>query len=343
MRNKLLFLSCIFTFFATHVFDAAGQSPCTGSQALTEAKCVSDDNSPAEHVLFDLVNRYRTSAEKPALKLSAPLSLIANRRLLDLKYNMKTLTHSWSNCRYDIKNEKTWHCVLDAPARFKTGYNGRGFEALYRTTTSAAAPIDALEAWKKSSLHNSIILNLDGFKDMPWDAVGIAIDGQYAALWFGTPSGGIPRIPDGQLGLGVSYQEAVAGLSRMLSIKLSSSTVDNNRWSGATPDGSLILEISGATKEINEANIAATLKLSQGSKLNPTSQQITAIMLRNIFPEWKDVDLWLDQSVAAVTAGPLALRVKLIRKISVEMRAVGRNSITILIRPPGPPLAYQEF
>lgn len=45
----------------------------------------------------------------------------------------------------------------------------------------------ALDAWKKSDLHNSIILNLGMFEKMQWDEVGIAIDGEYASLWFGHP------------------------------------------------------------------------------------------------------------------------------------------------------------
>jgi uncharacterized protein YkwD len=341
MPRKIFFPLCILTVIAAVPLSAAGQNLCTGSQALTEAKCVGDDNSSAEKTLFDLVSQYRSTAGKPSLKLSAPLSMLANRRMLDLQHNMRTLTHSWSNCRYDIKDEKTWHCVLDAPERLKTGYKGRGFETLYRTTMTAVVPADALEEWKKSSLHNSIILNLDGFKDMPWDEVGIAIEGSYAALWFGTPGGSKPRIPDNQLGLGVSFDEAVAGLSKMLSIELASSTVQNNRWSGTSTDGNLKLEIAGASKEINEANIAVTLKLGPGSKLSPMSHDITATMLRNIFPEWKDVDVWLDRSVAAVIANASATRTKVVRKISIEMRAEGGNSIKVLIRPQGRP--YQEF
>lgn len=344
LRNILfsLCILCAIVAMGTGIW-GQGSGQCNGSQAFTEAKCVGDDNSPAEKALFDLVNRYRTSNGKAALKLSAPLSMLANRRMLDLKHNMKTLTHSWSNCRYDIKDDKTWHCVLDAPAKFKTGYSGRGFETLYRTTNAPAGPADALEAWKKSSLHNSIILNLDGFKEMAWDAIGIAIDGQYAALWFGTPSVGKPRLPEGQLGLGVSYEDAVAGLSKLLSIKLTSSTVDNNRWTGATPDGNLRLEISGASKEIKEADIAVTIKLSRGSKLDPGSQQAAGTMLRNLFPEWQGIDDWLDRSLASVIATPSAIRAKVVRKISVEMRAEGGNSIKLLIRPQGARPIYQEF
>ena len=41
---------------------------------------------------------------------------------------------------------------------------------------------------RRATLHNSIILNLGLFSKVQWDEVGVAIDGEYAALWFGRPS-----------------------------------------------------------------------------------------------------------------------------------------------------------
>ena len=40
-----------------------------------------------------------------------------------------------------------------------------------------ATPALALGEWKKSQLHNSIILNDGMFRTMPWDEVGVAIAG----------------------------------------------------------------------------------------------------------------------------------------------------------------------
>ncbi len=335
-----LFLLLCSLFLGT---TASGQNNCAGSLALTEAGCPGDDNSPAEKALIDQVNQYRRAHGKSALRISAPLSLVANRRLLDLSHNLKKLTHSWSNCSYDLKDEKTWHCVLDAPRRLKSGYKGKGFETLFRTTTGTAEPAKALESWKKSSLHNSIILNLDGFKDMVWEEIGVAIDGQYAALWFGSPEIRKPKLGAGNLGLGVSYDEAVSGLSRSLAIKLASSNVDSNRWSGTSPDKNFTLDIYGTSKEINEANIDVIMKLGSDSKLPAAARQSAGVLLGNIFPEWNDIEAWLEQSVAAVSSNPTAMKAKVIRKINVEIKAEGRSGIKLLIRPQGRATAYEVY
>src|SRR5205085_2364906 len=82
-------------------------------------------------------------------------------------------------------DKKTWSCVTDAPRRLKVGYKGQGFETLYSTSSGRAMGSAALDAWKKSTLHNSIILNKGSFTNIPWDEVGVGIAGPYAVLWFG--------------------------------------------------------------------------------------------------------------------------------------------------------------
>jgi len=154
---------------------------------FAEADGESDANSADEKTLFDLVNSYRRASERPPVRLSQSLSIVANRRMLDLEQNLKTLTHSWSDCKYELSDSKTWHCVTNAPRKLKCGYTGDGYETLYRRSKGDATPVLALTEWKKSQLHNSIILNEGMFKNLPWDEVGIAINGQYAALWFGFP------------------------------------------------------------------------------------------------------------------------------------------------------------
>ena len=116
------------------------QSKCKGNQIFVEKACAGDDISSSERILFDLVNKYRQANGRPEIRLSKPLSMVANRRMLDLGQNLKTLTHSWSNCPYDINVQKTWGCVLDAPKKFGSGFNGQGYETLYRTETGCGNP-----------------------------------------------------------------------------------------------------------------------------------------------------------------------------------------------------------
>ncbi len=182
VRSVMLGVVLVFAF----VMAAFGQEECTGAKIFSSANCVGDAVSPDEKALFEAVNKYRSDNGLQPITLSVGLSILGNRRVLDLKQNMRTLTHSWSNCPYEVNDEKTWPCLLDSPTRLNTGYKGQAYETLYRSSRKVD-PAAAIEAWKKSSLHTSIILNKGMFAEMQWDGMGVAIDGQFAALWFGHP------------------------------------------------------------------------------------------------------------------------------------------------------------
>lgn len=145
-REGLILFIVAFIGVAALLRSASGQANCTGSQMFTAKDCAGDANSPEEKILFELVNKYRAANERPELRLSAFLSIVANRRMLDLRQNLKKLTHSWSNCAFELKNEKTWPCLLDAPQRLNSGYSGKGYETLYRKSAGNATSALALEA-----------------------------------------------------------------------------------------------------------------------------------------------------------------------------------------------------
>jgi hypothetical protein len=42
-----------------------------------------------------------------------------------------------------------------------------------------------LTAWKASPSHNSVIINVEMWKNSDWKAVGLATEGNYAEVWFG--------------------------------------------------------------------------------------------------------------------------------------------------------------
>lgn len=318
-RSIALFL-CLMIVLLLGATNSVAQAACSGDKIFTQAKCIGDEISPAEHKLFDLVDQYRKANGKPAVKLSSALSMIANRRMLDLHQNMKTLTHSWSNCRYDISDEKTLHCVMQAPQRLNSGYKGLGYETIYRRSGSSADPADAIETWKKSSLHNSIILNLGTFKDLEWDELGVAMDGQYAALWFGTPNTGIPRRADGQLGLGSTFEESAAEISKVLSIEMAGSKGAAARWIGTTSDKVLTVDLSGASNDVTVASLVLRLRFGNGVLIDRKSHGKVAALLTRIFPEWGDAGSWLDISAAAVAADPSTMKAKVVRKITVELK-----------------------
>ncbi len=319
------------------------QRPCAGDEIFTAVSCVGDTISDREVALLDIVNKYRAANGQPVLRSSSGLSILANRRALDLVQNLKSLTHSWSNCPYDIKDEKTWPCVIDAPSRLKTGYKGQGYETLYRTSTGQAVPTLALDDWSKSPLHNSIILNQGSFKSLRWNELGVAIDGPFAVLWFGYPGSGLAAAEENVIGLCVSFDTAVSGLSKILTIDQTSTTIENNTWTGLSADKKIKLEIHGTKKEIAEAEIGISIKLEPDRKLSPSSHNVLSTLLKNIFPEWADVEKWIETSADQIAVNPTVSKAKIVRKISIELRTNGRDQLIITVMPYSKPAYIEVF
>ncbi|HQY68126.1 MAG TPA: hypothetical protein PLD38_12660 [Pyrinomonadaceae bacterium] len=321
---------------------ALSQPACSGKAMFTEPVCIGNTLSKDENALFDLVNKYRVANGQPAVKLSSRLSVVANRRMLDVKQNMRVLTHSWSNCPYDKRDNKTWPCVTAAPQRLNSGYIGEGYQTLYRTTTGAALPGAALETWRKSSLHNSIILNLSPFKDYPWDELGVAIDGQFAALWFGTMTGGGIMASEGE-GLGVDLDKTISGISKLLPVGSVSSSLAGGKWQGTTADKSLKVEIFGVPKEVSEINVRLSIKLAANGKLSPANRKIMLMLLGNVFPRWTEREIWLDRTLAVIAADRKATRTQIIEKNAIEVQGSAGNSLNFAIRPLSKPAAIEIF
>lgn len=146
-----------------------------------------------EKDLLKLINDYRKSKNLPAIKLSPSLTNVAKIHAHDLTINNpnkgKCNMHSWSDkgnwipCCYtdDHKNaDKMW----SKPSEL-TNYKSNGYEIAYQSSDEAV-PVEALSAWKKSPGHNMVITEKGVFNKMKWKAIGIAIEGNYALVWFGT-------------------------------------------------------------------------------------------------------------------------------------------------------------
>lgn len=291
---KFVFASaCVL--FATLLFNSQiiAQTNCAGNQIFTESKCGGDEASRQEQELFRIVNEYRAQNNLPQVPLSPALSIVANRHLLDLETNVKGMTHSWSNCPYDIKNQSTWNCVFTAPQRLGTDYGGRGYENLYRNLTQPATPPLALEAWKKSPLHNSLLLNLSFFKDDVYDACGIAIRGNFAALWFGSSKGAGNNAfkPNKNTNLDLSFERVTEGLGEVLTINKVSTTFESNKWVGTSKDKSISLEIYGKRENISEAKLNFRVRLVK-NKLSEKDKSVMLLFLKNVMPNWSDREIW---------------------------------------------------
>ena len=332
--NPMRFFATVFVSLIAFAGSVAAQAPCSGKDALTAKSCAGDTNSPDEQALYDLVVKYRAANGLPAVRLSPLLSMVGNRHIIDLVQNVKSFTHGWSNCPYDINDEKTWPCVSDSPKRLNSGYSGQAFETLFRTATGKATPAQAMEAWKKSKLHNSIILNLDAFRDMPWDEVGVAIDSGYAVLWFGSPGrkSGFSANPVQGSGIGVSYDQTIAGLSKLVSIQ-QTSVAGVKRWMGFSADKKVKLELQGSPSAMSQATVNISVKPGSGNKLSADSQTIIVTLLGNLFPEWPNIDTWLTTSVTAISDDSSIWRTRTVRGIKVDLRPDGVDSLKLLVKP----------
>ena len=65
-----------------------------------------------------------------------------------------------------------------------TDYTGNGYEIAFWKSDFVDART-ALDSWKTSPAHNIVILNNGIFSNLKWNAIGIAIYGQYSCVWFG--------------------------------------------------------------------------------------------------------------------------------------------------------------
>lgn len=151
--------------------------------------------SAEELKLYDLIMEYRKSKNLPTIPLSKSLTYVAQQHCLDLEVNLKSLSHSWSTCKYNSSNSKTYECMWLKP-REMTAYQGYGYECAHGVSGGYPAnATDALEGWKKSPPHNAVILSRGIWKSHPWNAIGIGIHGSYACIWFGeeTDTEGAPE------------------------------------------------------------------------------------------------------------------------------------------------------
>lgn len=327
---KIFFTTGLILLFAA-VFSA--QINCTGTTLFTEPKCAGDEINATERELFRIINEYRAQNNLPPVALSEPLSFVANRHILDLTLNVKYLTHGWSNCPYDIKKEATWDCVFASPQRLKTNYSGNGYENLYRNLGGNATPALALEAWKKSTMHNNLILNLDVWKDTKFDAFGVAVSGNYAAIWFGSKGGGDVNFGKEIKGLGVSFEKVVSGLTTVLSIEKESSIDNFDKWTGKSSDDSIRLEIYGREKDISETAMSLSVKLGKDAQITPQSRSALTQFLKNVAEKWSDREKWFDASLLKLSKSPKAAQTINVGNKMFEVKINANNYLIVTVKP----------
>lgn len=334
MRGKIVltFLSLfLFSVFCGTIFS---QKICDGGKIFSEKNCSGDEISQQEKELHQIVNEYRAKNNLPKIPLSDSLSIVANRHLLDLAKNLKSLTHGWSNCPFDLKNQNTWNCVFESPKRLNVGYSGNGYENLYRNLEGNATPVLALEAWKKSEMHNSLLLNLNNWKDTQFDAFGMAVSGEYIALWFGSKASNSNNLNESKnQGLGVTFEKAVANLSNVVSIKKTSSISGKDEWIGVSADKSVMLAVSGTKEDVSEATISIKIKLEKNSGLSQKNKNVLMTFLNNLAFEWNGREVWVEASLKKLGQNSKSPQTINQGNKTISMSVGADNYLSITVKP----------
>ncbi|MBX3299115.1 MAG: hypothetical protein KF736_06575 [Acidobacteria bacterium] len=338
MRSAVLILKrhthlCIL-FGLLFIFSQSlySQVNCDARTLFTAKACNGDAVSDEERALYSEIVKYRHASNVETPALSNALSILANRRLLDLKLNMRTLTHSWSNCRYDPNELGTLPCLNEAPRRFGLDYKGNAYEVLYFTSNAKVTAGAAVEAWSRSRLHSLILLNRDEFEPYSWDAVGVAVSGGFASVWFGGQTRNSLSFAKSEDGLGLSLKALTEGFDKVVPVAIVSSTVAEAKWEGVSKDKSIRLTIFGTEKEVAEANVRLTIAVSGSGRPSPKSLATVKLLLRNVFPKWEERDSWLEAAVASISNDRSTVFGKVVEGADVEASYVG-GSFALTISP----------
>lgn len=145
-----------------------------------EKVCISSD----EEKLINAINTYRKKKGLKAVSISSSMSIVAQKHVKELNDEIKDLTHSWVGCPYKGSNPKSYRCMWDKPKEL-TGYPGNGYECAFAKWGKPFTVDEILESWQDSPAHDDIITNKKIWSKSDWNAIGVAIYGNYAVLWLG--------------------------------------------------------------------------------------------------------------------------------------------------------------
>lgn len=157
--------------------------------------CLSEN----EELLFKQINEVRKDHGLAQIAMSTNLTMVAKLHVADLSenkpYDEKNCNpHSWSDngawkeCCYR-QDHSNPECMWKKPSEL-TDYEGDGYEIVAFWMSGAEpnkeiSPETALKMWLNSPGHSQVIFNKKTFAKVEWNAVGIAISGNYASVWFG--------------------------------------------------------------------------------------------------------------------------------------------------------------
>lgn len=162
--------------------------------------CLTDE----EAELARLVNKLRSDNGLSAIRVTGSLYKVAKWHVIDLAENAphKDKTdakgepcglHSWSD---KGEGRGGWKPVCYTPdhkyagdiwdkPREITNYKGEGYENVY-WTSAPLSPSMVIRFWGNRQSERDMILGANDWKNSRWNAMGVGIYGNYAAVWFGS-------------------------------------------------------------------------------------------------------------------------------------------------------------
>jgi hypothetical protein len=186
MRKSLKSLLILLLFIALTVSLTAQTT--TQVRTVPASFCISSE----EMKLYTLINEYRKEYNLPPVPLSRSLCYVASTHVKDLITHHPDKGscnfHSWSDkgfwkpfCYPRDENKK--YSVWDKPKEI-CNYPGKGFEIVYWENNPVTFD-SILPFWKSVDYFNAFLMNTGKWQDKKWNAIGIAIFGNYASAWFG--------------------------------------------------------------------------------------------------------------------------------------------------------------
>ena len=192
MYNVLKRSTRIALLVAAFVSTSSGFEQSAGTLFAKNVRLISKPSlSGDELYLYKLIMNYRHQNGLGSIPISSSLSYVARLHVHDLEMHPPSGSlHSWSGHGpwkpFSYNGSESAENMWRKPAEL-TGYSGRGYEIVAKTGEKID-PATALSLWIDSSQHNPVIINAGGWERLRWNAVGIAISGNYAVVWFGEES-----------------------------------------------------------------------------------------------------------------------------------------------------------
>lgn len=151
-----------------------------------------------EQEIFKLINDHRKQYNLPALQPSVNLAFVARTYAIDIIENNPDVNsgnmHSWSDkgkwipVKYTSDHAQA-KLMWSKPSEI-SNYKFNGFEISFgyshpvRQTMTITAQ-QAVNSWKNSPGHNSVMIQQGAFLNTPMKAMGVGVFKGYACVWFG--------------------------------------------------------------------------------------------------------------------------------------------------------------